>query len=240
MSQLQPSSKSPILVALDFHSSDQALRLVEQLDNRLCRLKVGKELFTRCGPAFIEQLHLLGFEVFLDMKFHDIPNTVAQAVDAAADLGVWMVNLHASGGRRMMEAARNKLEQSSGPRPLLIGVTVLTSMDADDFAELGYNFSVNEQVMRLAALTQDCGLDGVVCSSQEAASLKKAHGTDFVLVTPGIRPAGSERDDQKRVMTPVEALRNGSDYLVIGRPITQSSDPLARLQQIYDDIVAMS
>jgi len=228
--------QSPIIVALDFNNEIDALTLAEQLDSDLCRLKIGKELFTRCGPQLVAKLQNRGFEVFLDLKFHDIPNTVAQAVDAAADLGVWMVNVHASGGKRMLEAAANKLAQRSVSKPLLTAVTVLTSMDDSDLHELGYPFSVEEQVFRLARLSRDSGLDGVVCSSREATKLKLELGKDFMLVTPGIRPQGVDSGDQKRIMTPVQALQSGSDYLVIGRPITQSPQPLASLNAIYSDI----
>lgn len=227
--------RSPIVVALDFPSQHAALALAKQLDPNLCRVKVGKELYTRCGPSIVEHLHALGFDVFLDLKFHDIPNTTAQAVGVAADMGVWMVNVHASGGQRMMEACANKLS-SYAQAPLLIGVTVLTSMEQDDLAGLGLDVPPIDQVTRLAALTKRSGLDGVVCSSQEASRLKSDLGADFKLVTPGIRPATAELGDQRRVMTPSQALSAGSDYLVIGRPITQAESPLLALEQIIASI----
>lgn len=223
-----------IIVALDYPDAASALALVARLDPALCRLKVGKELFTVAGPQLVEQLQKRGFEVFLDLKFHDIPNTTAQACKAAAALGVWMVNVHASGGRRMMEAARDGL---SGfvRRPKLIAVTVLTSMAQQDLQELGITVSPAEQVLRLAALAQASGMDGVVCSAQEAAMLRKQAGADFCLVTPGIRPADAAADDQSRIMTPRAALQNGSSYLVIGRPITKADDPLLALQKISEE-----
>lgn len=229
-------AQSPIVVALDFEQKAAALDLVSRLDPSLCRLKVGKEMFTHFGPDFVQTLHQRGFEVFLDLKFHDIPNTVAKAVQAAADLGVWMVNVHASGGGRMMAAAREALQPYAAERPLLIAVTVLTSMEQADLTELGINRTVAEQVQHLAGLTQQAGLDGVVCSAQEAQMLKRQFGQDFCLVTPGIRPSFATADDQKRVMTPKEARSAGVDYMVIGRPITKASDPLAALQAIYQEI----
>ena len=234
-STVSSSVSSPIVVALDFPSDTAALELASQLDPSLCRVKVGKELYTRSGPKVVEQLHHLGFQVFLDLKFHDIPNTTAQAVGVAADMGVWMVNVHASGGQRMMEACANKLA-SYDNAPLLIGVTVLTSMEQEDLAGLGLDLAPIEQVRRLAALTKQSGLDGVVCSSQEASSLKADLGKEFKLVTPGIRPATAELGDQRRVMTPAEALAAGSDYLVIGRPITKADKPLQALESIVASI----
>lgn len=225
-----------IVIALDFPSDVTALALVDKLDPALCRLKVGKELFTRSGPTLVRQLQDRGFDVFLDLKFHDIPNTASSAVAAAADLGVWMVNVHASGGEKMMAACRERLEPFGADRPLLIAVTVLTSMSADDLAGIGITGSPEAHVNRLATLTRQCGLDGVVCSAQEAPLLKRDQGQDFCLVTPGIRPASSERGDQQRVMTPAEAIAAGSDYLVIGRPITQAADPLAALRSIVAEV----
>ena len=224
-----------IIVALDFPDAASALALVDRLDPALCRLKVGKELFTVAGPDLVRALVARGFEVFLDLKFHDIPNTVAAACRVAAGLGVWMLNVHASGGRRMMSAAHEALADLP-QRPLLIAVTVLTSMSAEDLGEVGISAAPADQVLRLARLTQACKLDGVVCSAQEAAMLRVDLGADFRLVTPGIRPAGSEVGDQRRVMTPVEALRAGATDLVIGRPITAADDPLAALKQIHFDI----
>ncbi|MDP5291372.1 orotidine-5'-phosphate decarboxylase [Oceanimonas sp. CHS3-5] len=221
-----------VLIALDFAGEQQARALVAQLDPAQCRLKVGKEMFTLFGPDFVRHLVALGFDVFLDLKFHDIPNTVAKAVAAAAELGVWMVNVHASGGSRMMEAAKSALAPYGDKAPLLIAVTVLTSMTADELNQTGVLRSPAEQVLALARLTQQAGLDGVVCSAQEASLLKSELGPDFKLVTPGIRPAGSDAGDQRRIMTPELALKAGSDYLVIGRPITQAADPAAALTAI--------
>ena len=228
-------SKSPIIVALDYPDEGSALAMAARLDPGQCRVKVGKELFTRSGPQILEKLHARGFEVFLDLKFHDIPNTAANAVAVAADLGVWMVNVHASGGQRMMEACAEKLS-GFRQRPWLIGVTVLTSMQAEDLKQLGLNVSPLEQVMRLAQLTQASGLDGVVCSSHEVSELKSALGKDFQLVTPGIRPVFAAKGDQRRVMSPKEAIDAGSDFLVIGRPITQAKDPLEALGSIIQEL----
>lgn len=233
---MQDSLGPRIIVALDFPSEAPALALVDSLDPNLCRLKIGKELFTRSGPDLVRKLHARGFDVFLDLKFHDIPNTTSAAVAAAAELGVWMVNVHASGGEKMMSACRERLVPFGDDRPLLIAVTVLTSMTAEDLAGIGVPGSPAEHVSRLATLTRDCGLDGVVCSAHEAAALKREHGPDFRLVTPGIRPATAEQDDQRRVMTPSEAVVAGSDYLVVGRPITQATDPLSSLRAIVAEI----
>lgn len=226
-----------ILVALDFHEAAAALAFADQVSPALCGLKVGKELFTAAGPQLVEALVAKGFKVFLDLKFHDIPNTVAQAVKAAARLGVWMVNVHASGGRKMMVAAREALVGEAN-QPLLIAVTVLTSMDGADLAELGMPEPA-VQVPLLARLALECDLDGVVCSAQEAFVLKKLCGADFKLVTPGIRPAGAAAGDQSRIMTPEAAVAAGADYLVIGRPITQSADPVATLQSINTSLAAI-
>ncbi|MDA8129740.1 MAG: orotidine-5'-phosphate decarboxylase [Betaproteobacteria bacterium] len=228
-------TQTKIIVALDFADAAPALALAEKLDPGLCRVKVGKELFTAAGPDLVRALVARGFDVFLDLKFHDIPNTVAAACRAAARLGVWMVNVHASGGRRMMTAAREALAELP-EAPLLVAVTVLTSMGAEDLAEVGVSDAPADQVLRLARLTQACGLDGVVCSGEEAARLRAGMGADFRLVTPGIRPAGAEAGDQRRVMTPAEALRAGATDLVIGRPITAASDPLAALKKIQVEI----
>lgn len=227
--------ESKIIVALDFPQQVSAMVLVDQLDPRLCRLKVGKELFTAAGPSFVKLLVAKGFDVFLDLKFHDIPNTVAKAVIAVADLGVWMTNVHASGGSRMMRAAKQALVERRSDM-LLIGVTVLTSMEDEDLAEVSVERSVDDQVLHLATLAKEANLDGVVCSAQEASLLKSTFGGTFNLVTPGVRLAGAGADDQRRVTTPVEAVSLGSDYLVIGRPITQSPDPLATLKQINASI----
>jgi orotidine-5'-phosphate decarboxylase len=224
-----------VIVALDFPDQSQAMQLVERLDPALCRLKVGKEMFTRYGPPFVEALRQRGFEIFLDLKFHDIPNTVAAACDAAADLGVWMMNLHASGGRRMMEAARERLARRS-ESPLLVAVTILTSLAAEDIAEVGYAGDPAENVLRLAGLTRDAGLDGVVCSPREAVEIRRQIGDDFLLVTPGVRPKSAAADDQRRVMSPGEAIAAGSSYLVVGRPITAAEDPIAALKMINQEI----
>ena len=223
--------ESPIIVALDFDDQDAALALADGLQPELCRLKVGKELFTRAGPQLLEQLHGRGFQVFLDLKYHDIPNTVAGAIRAASDLGVWMVNVHASGGRRMMEAAREAVSACPTP-PLLIAVTVLTSLSGAELAELGWRDSAQERVSSLAALAAASGMDGVVCSAREASMLKAERGAAFKLVTPGIRLAEDAAGDQRRVATPVDAMRGGSDFLVIGRSITQSPAPVQTLQRI--------
>ena len=227
--------QTPIIVALDFPTRDAALALAGQLDPALCRVKVGKELFTRCGPQVVEALQAKGFEVFLDLKFHDIPNTTAMAVQAAAELGVWMVNVHCSGGLRMMVACREILDKLSGQKPLLIGVTVLTSMEQADLADIGLDLAPQEQVLRLAGLAATAGLDGLVCSAHEAKVLKIAH-EQLQLVTPGIRPAGSKADDQRRILTPAEAMAAGSDYLVIGRPISQATDPAQALAGVVAEL----
>lgn len=223
---------SKIIVALDYEKEAEALALVDQIDPSLCRLKVGKEMFTTLGINFVKQLHQRNFDVFLDLKYHDILNTVARAVRSAADLGVWMVDLHASGGLRMMEEAKKILEPYGKDAPLLIAVTVLTSMEDLDLLQIGINASPMEQVLRLAHLTQRAGLDGVVCSPQEVEILRNTCGKEFKLVTPGIRPIGTDFGDQRRVMTPTAAIRAGSDYLVIGRPITQADNPAEVLRSI--------
>jgi len=229
------SVKSTVIVALDYDNQDSALTLADRLDPTLCRLKVGKELFTAAGPSVVKKLTDRGFDIFLDLKFHDIPNTVAKAIGTAADLGVWMTNVHASGGSRMMSAARQALDDK-GSDMLLIGVTVLTSMDVSDLKEVGVQGNASAQVLRLAELAKNSGLDGVVCSAQEAKLLKESLGQGFKLVTPGIRLADSVADDQRRIVTPADALALGSDYLVIGRPITQSADPLATLLEINQSL----
>ncbi|EHA1124401.1 orotidine 5'-phosphate decarboxylase [Vibrio cidicii] len=226
-----------VIVALDYDNQADALAFVDRIDPMSCRLKVGKEMFTLFGPDFVRELHKRGFSVFLDLKFHDIPNTCAKAVRAAAELGVWMVNVHASGGERMMSAAREILLPYGKERPLLIGVTVLTSMEQSDLAGVGLDIEPQQQVMRLASLTKNAGLDGVVCSAQEATLLKQNLGQEFKLVTPGIRPQGSEQGDQRRIMTPVEAIAAGSDYLVIGRPITQAASPADVLESINTSLL---
>lgn len=224
-----------IIVALDAKSQFDALTIAEQLDPALCRVKVGKELFTHEGPIIVKALQDKGFDVFLDLKFHDIPNTTAQAVCAAADLGVWMVNVHASGGRKMMETCVERLK-AGNYKTQLIAVTVLTSMGREDLKDIGLDIEPNEHVKRLAQLTKDSGLDGVVCSAQEAKILRETIGKDFALVTPGIRPEGSNADDQKRIVTPKQAMLDGSTHLVIGRPITQSKNMRQTLKDILDTL----
>ena len=236
------TQESRIIVALDFNSAAQALNLASQLDPGLCRLKVGKELFTTAGPGLVEQLIQQGFDIFLDLKYHDIPNTVASACKAAAAMGVWMINVHAMGGRKMLSAAREAIASgSSGTSDasgdtLLIAVTLLTSMDQSDLDDIGLHGTPEQVVARLATLTRDCGLDGVVCSALEVNRLRKMSGTDFILVTPGIRLPDHLGDDQKRIATPASAISDGSNYLVIGRPITQAMNPRAVLMQINQEI----
>lgn len=230
------TATTPIIVALDYPDAKNAWLLVNQLSPILCRLKVGKELFVTAGPDFVRQLIAKGFDVFLDLKFHDIPNTVAQACIAAAKLGVWMINVHCSGGSKMMQAARQALDQLDGHKPLLIGVTVLTSMTDIDLSECGINRSAEQQVLHSAKIAKDAGLDGVVCSANEAKVLRGKFGKDFCLVTPGIRPVNYGQDDQQRIMTPKAALAAGSDYLVIGRPISQALNPIEALKNILDSL----
>ncbi len=233
-----PATHDPkIIVALDFPSDREALDLATRLDPKQCRLKVGKEMFTRYGPTLVERLQTQGFEIFLDLKFHDIPNTVAGACRSAAELGVWMVNVHCLGGRKMMSEAANALSKVSR-RPMLIGVTILTSMGEEDIAEVGVEGPIAQRVLQLARLAQDSGLDGVVCSPLEIEPVRANLGADFALVTPGIRPAGGSADDQKRIMTPGKAIATGATYLVIGRPITQAPDPLQALAAITAEIPA--
>ncbi|WAM49747.1 orotidine-5'-phosphate decarboxylase [Vreelandella venusta] len=229
------STDTPLIIALDYSSLDAALCMADQLDPKRCRVKVGKELFTRSGPAVLEALHGRGFEIFLDLKFHDIPNTVAGAVQAAAEQGVWMVNVHASGGRKMMEAAAKRLNDHR-LNTHLIAVTVLTSMQAEDLDEVGIAVTPEEHVLRLAALTQQSGLGGVVCSAQEAAQIKALCGNDFLKVTPGIRPSFAAANDQQRIMTPSDALNAGSTHLVIGRPVTQAAEPMMALAAIEAEL----
>jgi orotidine-5'-phosphate decarboxylase len=242
MNPITPSQQldPKVLVALDFANAESALNFVKTLDAKACRLKVGKELFAVAGPTFVKNLVEQGFDVFLDLKYHDIPNTVAKAVQAAARMGVWMVNVHALGGRKMMQTAQNALKEMTDveKKPLLIAVTILTSMEQQDLEEIGLTGTPEDNVLRLASLAKSSGLDGVVCSAQEAAVLRKNIGDDFCLVTPGIRPAGSAVNDQKRIMTPVEAMEAGSSYLVIGRPITQSVNPLDVLNEINSSLEA--
>lgn len=223
---------SPIIISLDLEY-DKAIKLAELFDPKSCRLKVGSQLFTSSGPRIIKDLQSLGFDIFLDLKFHDIPNTVSQAVKVAADLGVWMVNVHVSGGSSMLESARNALSSYRNP-PLLIGVTMLTSLSSEDVKEIGIS-DISEKVMQLALLAKSNGLDGIVCSPREVKVIKELCGKEFIAVTPGIRTK-KMNDDQSRVSSPKEAINNGSDFLVIGRPITESSNPLKSLNQILDDI----
>ncbi|MFT7227719.1 MAG: orotidine-5'-phosphate decarboxylase [Methylophilaceae bacterium] len=226
---------SKIVVALDYANSKDALSLVDQLDATQCKLKVGKELFTSAGPTLVEQLVAKDFKVFLDLKFHDIPNTVKKACKTASELGIWMLNVHASGGSAMMQAALEGVDQSH-ENPYLIAVTVLTSMNQATLSEIGIQIPVQEQVLRLATLTQTAGLHGVVCSAQEATLLRQHINPDFLLVTPGIRPANASKDDQSRIVTPPDALKQGASYLVIGRPITQAEQPQKALEAILQSI----
>ncbi|PRO72772.1 orotidine-5'-phosphate decarboxylase [Alteromonas alba] len=230
------NQEARVIVALDFDDADKAMALVDQLDPAACKLKVGKEMFTLFGPEFVKSLIARGFDIFLDLKFHDIPNTVAKACKAAAEMGVWMVNVHASGGMEMMKAAKNAIAGSSHPQTKLIAVTVLTSMDQAQLNDVVPEVSPAGQVKKLAQLTADSGLDGVVCSAKEAVMLRETHNDEFLLVTPGIRPAGADVGDQKRVMTPVDAIDAGVSYLVMGRPITQAENPLAALQAVNQSL----
>ncbi len=230
---------SRIIVALDFANGARAAAFVDGLAPGSCRLKIGKELFTREGPQLVRRFVEQGHDVFLDLKFHDIPHTVARACEAAASLGVWMLNVHACGGRQMMQAAKQALAETHSQPPLLIGVTVLTSMGRDDLTEVGLDTEPERQVLRLASLARDAGLDGVVCSPREAALLRQEVGENFLRVTPGVRPQGAALDDQTRVLTPAEAVREGADFLVIGRPITQAANPLAVLSDINRELAAV-
>jgi orotidine-5'-phosphate decarboxylase len=220
-------------VALDFADARRAVALAERLQPNDCRLKVGKELFVRGGPELVRQLVALGFDVFLDLKFHDIPNTVASACRAAAELGVWMVNVHALGGRRMLEAAREALRET---RPQLVAVTILTSLETADLAEVGIRGTLEEAVIGLAKLAEATGLDGVVCSARELVRLRAATAREFVLVTPGIRPQGADWADQRRVTTPTQAISRGADYLVVGRPITAAPEPVQALESLRSEL----
>ncbi len=243
MNNLQPSAPlhslektaihSPLVIALDFANAERALEFSQYINPKTCRVKVGLELFTRAGIPLIEQLKARGFEIFLDLKFHDIPNTVAKACEAAAALGVWMINVHALGGRDMLVAAREAVEKFN-PRPLLIAVSVLTSLDEKDLYAMGLHGTLEENVLRMARLSKANNLDGLVCSPHELKIIRENLGEDFVLVTPGIRPVGSELNDQKRVMSPREALHLGASYLVMGRPITGAAHP----QQVIDEVLS--
>ena len=223
-----------IIIPLDLEYS-AAINMAKNFDANLCRLKIGSQLFTSSGPQIIKELNSLGFDIFLDLKFHDIPNTVYEAVKSAADLGIWMVNVHASGGRAMLEASKKALEGFDQP-PLLIAVTVLTSLSEDSLSEVGIK-NLSEQVLRLAELTNECDLNGVVCASTDVQAIKNRFGKDFITVTPGIRPNDSKVNDQNRISTPSEAVKNGSDYLVIGRPITGSENPTKALEEINKEIL---
>ena len=231
--------ENKIIVALDFNSSSRAVEFVDNLDPKLCRLKIGKELFTAAGPNLVETMIKKEFDVFLDLKFHDIPNTVASAVQVAADLGVWMLNVHISGGSTMMKSAKDAIISHGGCKPILIGVTVLTSISSAELSEIGINNDLKDQVVQLAKLAYQSGLDGVVCSAEEAKLLRSSMPADFILVTPGIRREQDAAGDQKRVITPSQAIRNGSDYLVVGRPITQAASPSAALAAFNSEIASV-
>ena len=231
--------ENKIIVALDFNSSSQAVEFVDTLDPKLCRLKIGKELFTAAGPNLVETMIKKEFDVFLDLKFHDIPNTVANAVKVAADLGVWMLNVHISGGSTMMKSAKDAILSHGGCKPILIGVTVLTSISSTELSEIGIKNDLKDQVVQLAKLAYQSGLDGVVCSAEEAKLLRNSMPADFILVTPGIRREQDAAGDQKRVITPSQAIRNGSDYLVVGRPITQAASPSAALAAFNSEIASV-
>lgn len=226
---------SQIIVALDFSSKLETMQFVDKVEPSFCKLKVGKQLFTYCGPEIVNTLVARGFDVFLDLKFHDIPNTVHQACKAAVNMGVWMLNVHAMGGQEMMNAAREAVP-TTGDRHKLIAVTVLTSTTDSDLGKIGITISTENMVYKLAGIAKESGLDGVVCSAQEVVGLRRELGEGFCLVTPGIRPADSNTDDQKRIQTPFDAIKSGSDYLVIGRPVTQAEDPLASLHKIIDEV----
>lgn len=228
-----------VIVALDYDNKDTAMAFIDKLDPTLCKLKVGKEMFTLFGPEFVKEIIAKGFDVFLDLKFHDIPNTVAKACKAAAELGVWMLNVHASGGLPMMQAAKEAIANSANPSTKLIAVTVLTSMDDVQLADVVSGVTPEEQVLRLAALTEKAGLDGIVCSAKEANALREKHNPEFLLVTPGIRPIGTDAGDQKRVMTPPDAINSGVSYLVMGRPITKAEDPIAVLTEVNASIAPL-
>ena len=231
--------ENKIIVALDFNSSSKAVEFVDTLDPKLCRLKIGKELFTAAGPNLVETMIKKEFDVFLDLKFHDIPNTVANAVKVAANLGVWMLNVHISGGSTMMKSAKDAIISHGGCKPILIGVTVLTSISSAELSEIGINNDLKDQVVQLAKLAYQSGLDGVVCSAEEAKLLRNSMPADFILVTPGIRREQDAAGDQKRVITPSQAIRNGSDYLVVGRPITQAASPSAALAAFNSEIASV-
>jgi orotidine-5'-phosphate decarboxylase len=232
-------NKKPLIVALDYPTPAEALALARRLSPSLCQVKVGKELFTAGGPQVVDDLMTLGFDVFVDLKYHDIPNTVAGACRAATKLGAWMINVHAAGGRRMLEAAVDAVAKNTLPgreKPILIAVTMLTSLGADELPEIGLEADTNAVVSRYAALSHAAGMDGVVCSAQEATWLKSRFGAAFQLITPGIRLADDAKGDQTRVVTPVDAIKMGSDYLVIGRSVTGAKDPVATLEAIQKSL----
>ena len=230
---MEYKKSKPLIVALDFPSLDESLIFLDKIDPNLCRVKIGKQLFVNEGPAAVKKVCGLGFEVFLDLKFHDIPNTVRAACLAAADLGCWMVNVHASGGRAMLETVSNTYANLSAP-PLLVGVTILTSLSEAQLAEVGYSGNLQGNVEQLAILSQSSGLDGVVCSPIELPLLTSVMPDKFLLVTPGVRFQGDSHNDQRRISTPEEALKNGANYLVMGRSIVSSANPLERISQIND------
>ena len=225
--------ENKIIIPLDLEYSS-AVDIAKRLNPDICRLKIGSQLFTSSGPNIIHEINNLGFDIFLDLKFHDIPNTVYEAVRSASDLGVWMINVHASGGAKMLEASKKALESNNSPT-ILIAVTFLTSLSEESLTELGLS-NLNQHISRLAGLAYDCGLDGVVCAASDTQSIKKNFGKDFLAVTPGIRPSWSKNDDQSRISTPSEAMKNGSDFLVIGRPITASKNPIEALEKIYKEM----
>ena len=225
--------ENKIIIPLDLDYAN-AIKLAKELDPKICRLKIGSQLFTSSGPKIVKEFSNLGFDIFLDLKFHDIPNTVYEAVKSSADLGVWMVNVHASGGREMLDAAKKALDGYKNP-PLLIGVTLLTSLSEESLIDIGLT-SLPEQVLRLASLAKEVGLNGVVCAPSDITSIKNKFGKEFLTVTPGIRPSKSNLNDQRRVATPSEAIKSGSDFIVIGRPITESKNPCSALERIHKEI----
>lgn len=229
-------AKSPVIVALDFTEKSDVTNLIKQLDPSLCRLKVGKELFTSYGPKIVEELVLSGYDVFLDLKFHDIPNTVYKACKAAANLGVWMVNVHASGGREMLQAAREAIDETLYRKPLLTAVTILTSMNETNLIDAGLSIGLNSLILNLAKLSYKYKLDGVVCSPHEATIIKNVTADDFLAITPGIRLEGDASDDQLRIMTPTMAMEHKADYLVIGRPITRAKNPRDKLLEVLSSL----
>lgn len=227
---------SPIIVALDYHDIYQVLKFSDMVSPQQCRLKIGTEIFTYAGPSIIRSLHERGFDIFLDLKFHDIPHTITKTVTVAAELGVWMIDLHVSNGKRVMQSARHALVPFGTSAPLLIGITVLTSMCDKDLHDLGISDNVLVHTLRLAQLAKQCKLNGIVCSALEARQIRIHCGPKFIIITPGIRPLNSKIDDQMRVMTPIQAQKTGIDYMVIGRPITQANDPALALASILSEL----